>query len=85
VKRPTYGAPAGYSAVRSAEWPSPNSRIAERPTCGSASAGTGGRQGIDRVAGSAAASDPARARHLWTVSEELTGTTFPEPAVAARG
>ncbi|WP_165985095.1 oxidoreductase [Streptomyces sp. YIM 98790] len=30
-----------------------------------------------------AASDPATARRLWTVSEELTGVVFPEPATAA--
>ncbi|MCO6005043.1 oxidoreductase [Actinoallomurus purpureus] len=35
------------------------------------------------VGRSAAASDPATARRLWTVSEELTGVTFPEPATAA--
>ncbi|KAB2339962.1 oxidoreductase [Actinomadura rudentiformis] len=32
------------------------------------------------VARSAAASDPASARRLWTVSEELTGVTFPKLA-----
>ncbi|MFE7569138.1 oxidoreductase [Streptomyces sp. NPDC057539] len=32
------------------------------------------------VGRSAAASDPAVARRLWAVSEELTGVTFPEPA-----
>ncbi|MGW6601704.1 oxidoreductase [Streptomyces sp. NPDC055036] len=32
------------------------------------------------VGRSAAASDPAVARHLWAVSEELTGVAFPEPA-----
>ncbi|MFJ4685102.1 oxidoreductase [Streptomyces sp. NPDC088789] len=36
------------------------------------------------VGRSAAASDPAAARRLWTVSEELTGTTFPESALTAR-
>ncbi|WP_328868936.1 oxidoreductase [Streptomyces sp. NBC_00287] len=35
------------------------------------------------VSRSAAASDPATARRLWTVSEELTGVTFPEPAAVA--
>ncbi|MFD7975308.1 oxidoreductase [Streptomyces sp. NPDC059071] len=33
---------------------------------------------------SAAASDPATARRLWTVSEELTGVTFPEPTAAVQ-
>ncbi|MFF3200812.1 oxidoreductase [Streptomyces sp. NPDC002962] len=37
------------------------------------------------VGRSAAASDPAAALRLWTVSEELTGVTFPEPALAASG
>lgn len=36
------------------------------------------------VGRSAAASDPATARRLWTVSEELTGVTFPQPAAAVR-
>jgi NAD(P)-dependent dehydrogenase (short-subunit alcohol dehydrogenase family) len=36
------------------------------------------------VGRSAAASDPATARRLWTVSEELTGVTFPEPTAAVR-
>ncbi len=31
------------------------------------------------VGRSAAASDPASAKRLWTVSEELTGATFPNP------
>lgn len=31
------------------------------------------------VGRSPAASDPATARRLWTVSEELTGVTFPQP------
>ncbi|OQR61466.1 oxidoreductase [Streptomyces maremycinicus] len=35
------------------------------------------------VGRSAAAGDPAAARRLWTVSEELTGVTFPEPALRA--
>lgn len=35
------------------------------------------------VGRSRAASDPATARRLWTVSEELTGVTFPRLAVAA--
>ncbi|MEU2728236.1 oxidoreductase [Streptomyces griseoviridis] len=38
------------------------------------------RGGPALVGRSAAASDPAAARHLWTVSEELTGVTFPVPA-----
>lgn len=33
---------------------------------------------------SAAASDPATARRLWTVSEERTGVTFPEPTAAVQ-
>ncbi|KQX61296.1 oxidoreductase [Streptomyces sp. Root1310] len=37
------------------------------------------------VGRSAAASDPAAALRLWTVSEELTGVTFPEPALTASG
>lgn len=37
------------------------------------------------VGRSPAAGDPAVARHLWTVSEELTGVTFPEPATSVRG
>ncbi|MDR6979629.1 NAD(P)-dependent dehydrogenase (short-subunit alcohol dehydrogenase family) [Streptomyces sp. 3330] len=37
------------------------------------------------VGRSAAASDPAAAVRLWTVSEELTGVTFPEPALTASG
>ncbi|MFE4668161.1 oxidoreductase [Streptomyces sp. NPDC056716] len=36
------------------------------------------------VGRSTAASDLATARRLWTVSEELTGVTFPEPALTAR-
>ncbi|MEU3186667.1 oxidoreductase [Streptomyces sp. NPDC006923] len=36
------------------------------------------------VGRSAAASDPVSARRLWALSEELTATTFPEPAVPAR-
>ncbi|MFD8778458.1 oxidoreductase [Streptomyces sp. NPDC059916] len=43
------------------------------------------RGGPTLVGRSAAASDPASARRLWTASEELTGVTFPEPAVAVRG
>ncbi|MDH6697721.1 oxidoreductase [Streptomyces sp. MAA16] len=38
------------------------------------------RGGPALVGRSAAASDPAAARQLWTVSEELTGVTFPVPA-----
>ncbi|MFJ8279159.1 oxidoreductase [Streptomyces griseoviridis] len=38
------------------------------------------RGGPALVGRSAAASDPAAARRLWTVSEELTGVTFPVPA-----
>ncbi|WP_405625352.1 oxidoreductase [Streptomyces sp. NBC_00016] len=37
------------------------------------------------VGRSPAASDPAAALRLWTVSEELTGVTFPEPALASSG
>ncbi|MFC5216643.1 oxidoreductase [Streptomyces coerulescens] len=36
------------------------------------------------VGRSAAAGDPAVARRLWTVSEELTGVTFPELAIGVR-
>jgi hypothetical protein len=36
------------------------------------------------VGRSTAASDPATARRLWTVSEELTGVTFPELTAAVR-
>ncbi|MBT2231887.1 oxidoreductase [Nonomuraea sp. NEAU-A123] len=36
------------------------------------------------VGRSTAASDSVSARRLWTVSEKLTGITFPEPAVPAR-
>jgi hypothetical protein len=35
------------------------------------------------VGRSPAVSDPAPARRLWTVSEELTGVTFPERPSAA--
>lgn len=37
------------------------------------------------VGRSPAAGDPAAALRLWTVSEELTGVTFPEPALASSG
>ncbi|MFC9932296.1 oxidoreductase, partial [Streptomyces sp. NPDC127190] len=37
-----------------------------------------------RAGRSAAARDPAAARRLWTVSEELTGVTFPEPTAAVQ-
>ncbi|MFE6821865.1 oxidoreductase [Streptomyces sp. NPDC057690] len=37
------------------------------------------------VGRSAAAGDPAAALRLWTVSEELTGVTFPEPALTPSG
>jgi hypothetical protein len=37
------------------------------------------------VGRSAAASDPSTARRLWTVSEELTGVTFPLSAAATAG
>ncbi|WP_435210255.1 oxidoreductase [Streptomyces sp. bgisy034] len=37
------------------------------------------------VGRSPAAGDPAVARRLWTVSEELTAVTFPEPATSVRG
>ncbi|MFJ2511530.1 oxidoreductase [Streptomyces griseoviridis] len=43
--------------------------------------GLGEMRGAPALVGrSAAASDPVAARHLWTVSEELTGVTFPVPA-----
>ncbi|MGW1169134.1 oxidoreductase [Streptomyces sp. NPDC002550] len=42
-------------------------------------------RGAPSLAGrSAAASDPATARRLWTASEELTGITFPELTAAVR-
>jgi hypothetical protein len=42
-------------------------------------------RGAPSLAGrSAAASDPATARRLWTVSEELTGVTFPETIAAVQ-
>ncbi|MGW4159122.1 oxidoreductase [Streptomyces sp. NPDC004788] len=42
-------------------------------------------RGTPALAGrSAAASDPATARRLWTVSEELTGVTFPELTAAVQ-
>ncbi|MFG2727830.1 oxidoreductase [Streptomyces canus] len=40
------------------------------------------RGGPTLVGRSQAASDPASARRLWTVSEELTNTTFPSPSRA---
>ncbi|MGW7365360.1 oxidoreductase [Streptomyces sp. NPDC054841] len=47
--------------------------------------GLGEMRGAPTLVGrSAAASDPASARRLWTVSEELTGVPFPEPAAVAR-
>ncbi len=36
------------------------------------------------VGRSSAASDPDTARRLWAASEELTGITFPEPALTER-
>jgi NAD(P)-dependent dehydrogenase (short-subunit alcohol dehydrogenase family) len=43
--------------------------------------GLGEMRGAPTLVGrSPAASDPATARRLWTVSEELTGVTFPQPA-----
>jgi len=43
--------------------------------------GLGEMRGAPALVGrSAAASDPATARRLWTVSEELTGVAFPQPA-----
>ena len=36
------------------------------------------------VGRSAAASDPAAARRLWTVSEEVTGVSSSEPAATVR-
>ncbi|MFR0354522.1 oxidoreductase [Streptomyces sediminimaris] len=42
--------------------------------------GRGEMRGAPTLVGrSRAASDPATARRLWTVSEELTGVTFPRP------
>jgi NAD(P)-dependent dehydrogenase (short-subunit alcohol dehydrogenase family) len=47
--------------------------------------GLGEMRGAPTLVGrSAAASDPAVARRLWTASEELTGTRFPQD-VGARG
>ncbi|MFI0446436.1 oxidoreductase [Actinomadura sp. 6N118] len=49
-------------------------------------AGLGEVRGAPTLVGrSVAASDPASARRLWTVSEELTGVTFPKLAAAAGG
>jgi hypothetical protein len=46
--------------------------------------GPGERRGSPALVGrSAAASDPDSARRLWTLSEELTGVTFPERLRAA--
>jgi NAD(P)-dependent dehydrogenase (short-subunit alcohol dehydrogenase family) len=46
--------------------------------------GRGEMRGAPTLVGrSAAASDPATARRLWTVSEELTGVTFPLSAATA--
>ncbi|MFI7400943.1 oxidoreductase [Streptomyces sp. NPDC049541] len=43
--------------------------------------GLGEMRGAPTLVGrSRAASDPATARRLWTVSEELTGVAFPQPA-----
>ncbi|MFE5118222.1 oxidoreductase [Streptomyces sp. NPDC056669] len=43
--------------------------------------GRGEVRGAPTLVGrSAAACDPVTARHLWTVSEELTGIAFPQPA-----
>jgi hypothetical protein len=43
--------------------------------------GLGEMRGAPTLVGrSSAASDPVAARRLWTVSEELTGVTFPRPA-----
>jgi NAD(P)-dependent dehydrogenase (short-subunit alcohol dehydrogenase family) len=42
------------------------------------------RGGPTLVGRSAAASDPASARRLWTASEELTGVMFPELSVSVR-
>ncbi|MCX4878727.1 MULTISPECIES: oxidoreductase [unclassified Streptomyces] len=45
--------------------------------------GLGEMRGAPTLVGrSPAASDPAAARRLWTVSEELTGVTFPHPVPA---
>ncbi|WP_189254774.1 oxidoreductase [Lentzea flava] len=42
-------------------------------------------RGAPALAGrSATASDPATARRLWTISEELTGVTFPQLTAAVR-
>lgn len=47
--------------------------------------GLGEMRGAPTLVGrSTAASDPATARQLWTVSEELTGVTFPTPAAASQ-
>jgi hypothetical protein len=44
----------------------------------------GGNRGAPTLVGrTPAASDPETARRLWTVSEELTGVTFPERLRAA--
>ncbi|MBO4252466.1 oxidoreductase [Streptomyces griseorubiginosus] len=48
--------------------------------------GLGEMRGAPTLVGrSAAASDPSAARRLWTVSEELTGVTFPLSAAATAG
>jgi NAD(P)-dependent dehydrogenase (short-subunit alcohol dehydrogenase family) len=48
--------------------------------------GLGEMRGAPALVGrSAAASDPSTARRLWTVSEELTGVTFPLSAAATAG
>ncbi|MEU1269761.1 oxidoreductase [Streptomyces sp. NPDC005799] len=48
--------------------------------------GLGEMRGAPTLVGrSAAASDPSTARRLWTVSEELTGVTFPLSAAATAG
>jgi NAD(P)-dependent dehydrogenase (short-subunit alcohol dehydrogenase family) len=55
---------------------------------GNSFAGPGGfmeQRGAPKLVGrSAAAQDPAVARHLWDVSEELTGVRFPQGTPAAR-
>ncbi|MFD3605614.1 oxidoreductase, partial [Streptomyces sp. NPDC058656] len=43
--------------------------------------GFGEMRGAPTLVGrSPAAGDPATAKRLWTVSEDLTGVTFPQPA-----
>jgi hypothetical protein len=47
-------------------------------TCAAESGGLGEVRSAPKLVGrSAAASDPAAAKRLWTLSEELTGVSFP--------